>query len=418
MQVKIKNYEILKDVNLPIRPGFTVITGDTNNGKSAIVKALYSLFYNKHDDAKINYASTSYLIGMKDGENQVICKRDKKASTKTVYQVNGNTLSKVGRNPVPEVGEALGVREVDILKDKIAINFLRQFQFPFLLDRSSSQLYDFLASSCNDSELQDVLKDIKLDLRDLADKQKRVEGAVDVVKNTLETSKVAYNNIKDCEPYVNSVLTMSGTLNNLIELERLVNVAEKSTPKIQEAQSKLHHVEGALSILSSVDALIAEETKLEYLKADYKTIVGTIKRYQSARESHRIVSKILDNLDFTEVEELMSSINKIESDKESLSKDIKAIEVKSKSIEAYESKLNYTNKFLSNYDSVAVVYDEYCKLLNNLKDITADIKAFIAVHDMLECKKEELSRIEEKLVPINEELATFDTCPLCGNNIK
>ena len=42
----IENYQIIKKGSILIRPGITLITGPSNNGKSSIFKAYKQIIYN------------------------------------------------------------------------------------------------------------------------------------------------------------------------------------------------------------------------------------------------------------------------------------------------------------------------------------------------------------------------------------
>ena len=61
----------LEDLTLNLNPGFNVITGPSNQGKSSIIKALESLFYNNHTDSRVMQGKDSYIIGVQENNNTI-----------------------------------------------------------------------------------------------------------------------------------------------------------------------------------------------------------------------------------------------------------------------------------------------------------------------------------------------------------
>lgn len=55
MKVSISNYQIIKQAVLDFKPGFNVIIGPSNNGKSSILKAIKSAVYTESGTTPIRY---------------------------------------------------------------------------------------------------------------------------------------------------------------------------------------------------------------------------------------------------------------------------------------------------------------------------------------------------------------------------
>ena len=47
MKVKIKDYQVIKDIDLDFDKGLTAIVGTSNNGKSSILRAIEGAIFNK-----------------------------------------------------------------------------------------------------------------------------------------------------------------------------------------------------------------------------------------------------------------------------------------------------------------------------------------------------------------------------------
>ena len=127
IKLAIKQFEAIDSLQVVFKNGFTCITGESNQGKSALFRAIQNLLYNKHSDDSVQWGKDFYMVGLEVDGQKVICKRNPNQGMKTSYNVNNKTLTKVGRNNLPEVDEALNMQEVDIAGSKVCINMTPQF---------------------------------------------------------------------------------------------------------------------------------------------------------------------------------------------------------------------------------------------------------------------------------------------------
>ena len=234
MLIKAKNFMKLEDLTLNLNPGFNVITGPSNQGKSSIIKALESLFYNNHTDSRVMQGKDNYIIGVQDNNNTIMAKRNPSKATKTVYSINNNTLTKVNRGPIKDVEELLNIKEIDILGQKTRLNFSEQFGGLFLLDKNPSQLYDFLATSDTSNKLNDTTKSMKNDLREIVDNQKRIEGQLDILKSSYDREKTILNNLQGSEEVITEALNISGKVSNINRLEEVINSLESKMQRLND----------------------------------------------------------------------------------------------------------------------------------------------------------------------------------------
>lgn len=61
-RLDISNYALIENVNLLLKPGFTVITGETGAGKSILIKALYLLLGDRVDMAVLKNADKNVSL--------------------------------------------------------------------------------------------------------------------------------------------------------------------------------------------------------------------------------------------------------------------------------------------------------------------------------------------------------------------
>ena len=99
MKVSIKNYQILKQIALEFKPGFTALIGPSNNGKSSVLKAIKAAAYTEPGTTPIRHGTDSYIVGIQNN-NHVVMYQKKEGKTK--YVVDGEKYSKFGFNVVGE----------------------------------------------------------------------------------------------------------------------------------------------------------------------------------------------------------------------------------------------------------------------------------------------------------------------------
>src|SRR4051794_2545174 len=89
--------------------GLTVIEGESNLGKSALVRLIHAAFANKQGTYYISTGAESAVFDWRDGTNHLVWE---KRGSSVSYLVNGKTLHKPGRGVVPTEVSRVGVCEI------------------------------------------------------------------------------------------------------------------------------------------------------------------------------------------------------------------------------------------------------------------------------------------------------------------
>lgn len=97
LTLSIKNFQSIKEANLNLS-GFTVITGSSNLGKSAVRRAFATVIYNDWDASYIRDGYKSAEIELERNENLIKVKKEykKKISKENSFCVNGKIYEKMG----------------------------------------------------------------------------------------------------------------------------------------------------------------------------------------------------------------------------------------------------------------------------------------------------------------------------------
>lgn len=418
LKIAVKNYEAIENLSVTFNEGFTCIIGQSNQGKSALFRAIERILFNKHSDEAVRWGEESYLIGMEYNGNKVICKRNPNKGMKTSYNVNGKTIEKVGRNCLEEVDNALRMHPIDIGGSSKNINLIPQFSYPFMLDLTPGKLYNFLSQSSNQEDLSGVIKSMKDDLRTITDNQKKLEGVVAMAKEMYDKEHVVYNNLVSSDFAVESILNLQSKVSSVNNLNTLTTRIDLASVDIGDTLEILKSVDAQLEIMSKFDTLLEDYKEQEELSRSLKITAGKASNYRSANMTLESFNRVLDSVDLTGVESLISEFNAKAQDKEELGKLINSICMREELYDKYCKTLESiaiveksTTKFDNYYEAYHLnksVYNELLKIHNKLETTTS---ALASVED-------DLSYIDNELLLIDKELSEFEYCPTCGHSIK
>ena len=131
--VHIQDFQSLEDVKL--KPGwFTVITGESDTGKSAVVRAIKSVLINRSGQGFIRHGSKSASVRLDFNDAYVTWRKEGASAS---YVLDGREFVKVGASVPSDISEALSLGEVTIADRKLTPNVHEQFDLPFLVMDSS-----------------------------------------------------------------------------------------------------------------------------------------------------------------------------------------------------------------------------------------------------------------------------------------
>ena len=212
VRVRIKNYQILKDVKFEFVNGLNVILGPSNNGKSSVIRAMEAALFHKSGGDFIRSGTEAAQVAISMNGNKLAW--FKPEGSGGGYNLNGQEYTKVGRISPPEVQDATEIKEVIIMDTKERINFWRQMEYPFLLNKTPSQLFAFLAFSAEQDQLTSVFQSIKEDTKAIERNIVLDEGRIDSTK-TLQVNLVEeLSKLEELQETINDIISLDGTVSN------------------------------------------------------------------------------------------------------------------------------------------------------------------------------------------------------------
>lgn len=193
-RIEIQNFQSHRNTVLEPGPGgqLTVITGPSDSGKTAVLRALRWLFYNVPqgtDFIRVGCTFAKVIVTLADGteverfrtpsKNQYIIRRP--GAEPQVFEGFGSAV------PL-EVQEALGVRPVTIGDLELALNLAEQLDGPFLgKNISAGARAKVLGKLAGTEEIDVAARTLNTDIYRRGQDEKRLSAEVEELNKQIET---------------------------------------------------------------------------------------------------------------------------------------------------------------------------------------------------------------------------------------
>ena len=278
MKLTLKNFQSHKHSEIQISEGITALLGDNDVGKTAVVRALRWLFWNRPSgDAFRSHWGGPTEVRLDTDRGWIARYRDAKSN---LYLVNGTELRAIGLQVPQEVSDFFRVDE---------INFQFQSDPPFLLGMSPGERANYLqriTKMLTISVAEDILRRrIKSMSAELANLDSEIQR--------IRAQRTRYAGLDDVKHEIDSLRDTELTLEEKKRsLDSLLRKIEEF--KFIEAELKTLKIYQGLS----ADILQVEEyiSRREKLDSDYNKIRKAITEYQRLNSELKKAKIILDDL--------------------------------------------------------------------------------------------------------------------------
>lgn len=341
----IKNFQSHANTNLVLHPGVNVIIGESDTGKSAILRALSWLVRNKVDDKSFRSnwgGKTDVEIRFDDG-NEVSRTQDK---DNCYYLVNPNTETdeeyKAFRSDIPE--DIVSALNMDVL------NMSYQFDPPFLLADSPGEVAKTLNKI---ADLNDIDTSIS-NIRKMVLANSREISGVEFQLGELEQHKKELSFLPEMEK---DVTELEQFLHKETQLCSQINVGHKLINAISKIEEELKELELFLAADKEVTKVSALVDREKLLTSHARGLESLIKAIETDSKDLEILNSFL----LAEIE-MKSALILIEKEFE-LSMQIKRFKLIINSIENYELKVRDSERFIAHLSNhLKSVMPEVCPL--------------------------------------------------------
>ena len=314
--LEIKNVQSHKDSKLVFSPGINALVGTSNNGKSAVLRALMWAITNRPLGTEILLSNWAYdSKGKQNEEMSVTVEKEnstlirRKTKIDNEYILGGEVLEAI-KTDVPE-----SVRKFFALSET---NIQKQQDAPFLLSQSSGKIAEYFN------------RIVRLDIIDKV--LTNAESTRRKMKNQFETAEENEKNLqKKLEQYdwldsVEALLEKYKVINEKCETlsdekDDLENSVEKfeeiNKRKFPDFSKQKKHIQEIEDINSKNEDLMEKIDYLCQTTLDFENLSEKSK-FDFLKEKKLI--EIIENMNFdkSEIEKLEEDINKFESSEKTI----------------------------------------------------------------------------------------------------
>ena len=309
--ISLKDFQSHGSSVFELHPGLNVIVGRSDSGKTAVIRALNWLMFNKPGGAEFisHWSNGTEVVAIIDGVPVV---RSRNKTSKNEYSLDGETLKAFGSNVPDEVMEFLNVSR---------LNFQLQMDSPFLLTESPGAVAKYfneivsldivdrgianinkwhrainsritvmeedLKGYLESIKVYDELDDVEAVVNEIEELYSKYETTVENTE-TLENIVYRYEKNKRRQVRYSNIVLLEDDVSKLFSLAESYNKLDLICDELEELQERISETEQLLTVdIKVINEIISLLEELKEAKKKFKQmslIVSKAEKVSAARE--------------------------------------------------------------------------------------------------------------------------------------
>jgi hypothetical protein len=426
VRIHIKNFQSIDDLELDVH-GFTCLTGPSNIGKSAIIRATSSAILNNPVTNAVRKGAQFCTVEIgSEGWAFRWEKNDKGINRVFIPPTAEKPLDKLGQTQVPEISK-MGFSSIEVGDDEIQPWYAPQFQAKgcgplFLLDQSGPRVTDFLSEVSRLTQLQDAIVLAARGKRSSTDKAKAKSeeaagvktklarvGALDTL---LRLGSDLEEQAKSIEDYERKIATGEAFVVKRADVERVISLLEK----VDDLRVPRDHCG---DLVKKVQQLYLFCFQLESAAMKVRA-VHAITKLQTPDEPTEEMKKLRELSKFAAVGSLKQSVSVLEDVSQVKVPDLKKLKT---DVDKLRDTAGYAVQIRSLQASVALLEGEV-KIPSALEEVKKlqEIVEFARLSKELSSEvrnlEKDLDAVSQELAQIEAEIAAIPSCPTCNRPLS
>ena len=403
-KIKIKNFETWIDQEFDLHPGLTVLTGESDQGKSGIIRAIKWNSFNRpqgdnfrNDTLTDKKESVSVSITYSD-DTSIIRSKNNSGKNNYIIEKNGKELKTLTalRTDVPQ-------EIFDISKTK-AVNI--QGQHPteqyFLLAETPGQVAKEFNKVSGLTIMDKAMYEINHDIRE-------TKSELDVYTKTVNELSIKIQEMEWVEKAEKFSKKLYSVLTELLSKQERVNQIKIIIGKIQEIENKLKELRDIPSALEKLEKLFNAQQKINRRIEKIEKIkyfIGKIKII--GKELHKLnqIPRIKQELEIIDTKILSYNIqNKKVTELENIIK-------RGKIIISNLYKLNNIPLAIQEMKKIEKIVQSIQSQKTRITTLGNKVENLVYIYDKLRAVEEDYLRAYNEYSKIREN----QQCPVCGRS--
>ena len=219
----IKDFAIIKELEIPLKNGLTVITGETGAGKSILLKALGFALGAKSDKTYVRSGQEQSVV-------EVEVQTNKDSIYRRLLSKGGRSRSFVNDEPTIDINYKSLV--------KVIADFHGQNEQQYILN--SNTHIDFLDSYCKSEELVKKIEFIFSNLSKTIDLLNKAKIQQETASNQKELLKFQLNEINSISPQENEDMRLGVEFKRLNHIDELISTVQNMNQSLTEHDHSIY----------------------------------------------------------------------------------------------------------------------------------------------------------------------------------
>ncbi len=319
--ISIKDFAIIKELDIDLKPGLNIITGETGAGKSIIIEAISMALGSRADSDYIRTGCDKAVISLAiddDEGNDYVVRREISAQGKNTVKINGElaSLAELSHlckgladihgqydhqsllNPDNHVDilDAYGGEELKKVRDITAESYknlayisseLRNIKTKVQNAQRQKELYEYEAKEIEDAALQPE-EDVKL-----AEEIELMQNSEKIFSSLLEVQDLLYGGDYNATDFLGKALNeIDGISSYSDELKSFLSTISDAYYALSDIQGEIRNYRDSINFAPELlEEKIERSEYIEKLKRKYGSSVEEILAYRDK------ISESLDLMD-------------------------------------------------------------------------------------------------------------------------
>lgn len=380
-KVRLRNFESHEDSEIEFTNGFNLLVGESNSGKTSIIRALDLVCSNSFNKDSVRNGHRYCEVYLENDIGWVECRRGEGINEWRCF--DGSEIKEfkaIGAGVPEEVGKILGLGERRLGGIKEKPNFMFQLEKHYLLSEvdgkkaTSNLVARLMDNAIGLGGMEDLIKNLASDLSKAKKALTKKQEEIDLVKAEMIDDSL-FSRIKGVVDQSRSLFEEVGSVKRDYEVaDSFVREYKHYLELLKETEKsslKDFDLDYCIGLLSDIEHLTQQNEKLIRFEGEYKSLLSTLKM-------------IKDNglLDF-DIDACMLELYAIE-----------------------------------NFDRIYSSYNDIMLVFNALKGVDLDIESFFSLYNDIYMQYELYLRLEELKNSYFDTLALHDGLSFCVENFE
>jgi DNA repair ATPase RecN len=389
LKIKIYGFQSIKNPIEIVIDGYSTIEGESNLGKSAVIRAIHAALSNRMGTEFITEDAPACEVSIESLGRTITWHKDRKS---TFYEVDGVKINKPGKGTVPDEVRAAGLYAIKTLDKEIhwpQIHF--QWEQPFIIGSYTDTLAaELLGASQDTVKIGRAIKLVNADVSqyktktDFLEKQhKELTTTVDKMGEIAATLNALQQTVDQIEIVRNNALKTESTYQGLVEKYR----SSWSNWRVSSTATKAS-VPGTLDVSS------------------HERLTDVFRRYTQAyflvefsSKNKGIIPEVLDGREYiTEITRLYQEINRVSQQIRIMDPVVSLLQVQRPDGQTMVNRVSSLKSLQGQFLKVQREVDSHARVNGEIST--------------------ELKKIDGEREKIKHLVGSIERCPLCSSPMK